>query len=159
MDGHVVSAERVIPAPPAAIFALLADAANHPLIDGSGTVRATKATGSQPLVLGSKFGMSMKQGIAYPMVSEVVEFEQDRRIAWQSRPPGFLGKLGGGRTWRYELEPVDGGTNVRESWDLSTDKQGRLLKFGALASKTKTSMEKTLERIESMTASKSAGTA
>ena len=34
MDGDVVAVERVIPAGPAAIFALLADAARHPEIDG-----------------------------------------------------------------------------------------------------------------------------
>ena len=30
-------------------------------------------------------------------------------------------KLGGGRIWRYELEPVDGGTLVRETWDISQE--------------------------------------
>ena len=147
MSEDIVSVERVIPAPPEAIFALLADPAQHPLIDGSSTVIATKGPPSEPLKLGSKFGMSMKSGIKYSMESEVVEFEADRRIAWQSRPFGFKGKLGGGRTWRYELEPVDAGTLVRESWDLSTDRQRRLLKLGGLPQKTKASMEKTLERI------------
>ena len=42
MDGDVVSVERVIPAGPAAIFALVADASRHPEIDGSGTVRQVK---------------------------------------------------------------------------------------------------------------------
>jgi uncharacterized protein YndB with AHSA1/START domain len=154
MDGNVLSVERVIPAPPEAIFALLTDPAKHCLIDGSGTVKATKATAAQddaaPLRLGSKFGMAMKAGVSYSMVSEVVEFEQDRRIAWQSRPPGFAGKLGGGRTWRYVLEPTGTGTRVTESWDLSTDRQGRLLKLGGLAKRTEAAMEKTLARIEEM---------
>ena len=44
--------------------------------------------GSQRLVLGSRFGMSMKMGIPYSMVSEVVEFDETRRIAWQTRGPG-----------------------------------------------------------------------
>ena len=66
--------------------------------------------------------MSMKLGIPYSMVSTVIEFEQDRRIAWQTRPPGHIpGKLAGGRIWRYELEPVEGGTRVRESWDISQE--------------------------------------
>jgi uncharacterized protein YndB with AHSA1/START domain len=151
LSDDIVSVERIIAAPPEVIFALLADPAEHPRIDGSATVIATKGPPSEPLKLGSKFGMSMKAGIKYSMESEVVEFEQDRRIAWQSRPFGFKGKLGGGRTWRYELEPTEGGTLVRESWDLSTDRQRRLLKLGGLPAKTKASMEKTLERIESIT--------
>jgi uncharacterized protein YndB with AHSA1/START domain len=151
MSEDVVSVERIIAASPETIFALIADPAQHPQIDGSSTVIAIKAPTSEPLRLGSKFGMSMKAGIKYSMESEVVEFEQDRRIAWQSRPFGFKGKLGGGRTWRYELEPVEGGTLVRESWDLSTDRQRRFLKMGGLPAKTKASMEKTLERIESIT--------
>jgi uncharacterized protein YndB with AHSA1/START domain len=151
MDGDVVSVERVISATPEAIFAVLVDPSNHTLIDGSGTVRSVKNAPSEPLKLGSKFGMSMKAGIAYSMVSEVIEFEQDRRITWQSRPPGFVGKFAGGRIWRYELEPVEGGTKVRESWDVSRDHQGRLLKMGKLPARTKASMEKTLEQIETMT--------
>ena len=43
MDGDVVSAERVIPAPPEAIFDLLADAARHPEFDGSGQLRGVKS--------------------------------------------------------------------------------------------------------------------
>src|SRR5579871_6437121 len=123
VDGDVVSVERVIPAPPERIFALLADPAKHPLIDGSGTVRAAKTETAQHLELGSQFGMSMKLGIPYSMVSTIVEYEPNRRIAWQSRPPHIFGRFTGGRIWRYELEPVDGGTRVRESWDISEDHQ------------------------------------
>jgi uncharacterized protein YndB with AHSA1/START domain len=148
MDGDVVTVERVIPAPPAAIFALLSDAARHPEIDGSGTVREVKAGAPQTLALGATFGMSMKSGIRYSMVSTVVEFEQDRRIAWQSRPGGFAAKFSAGRIWRYELEPVEGGTLVHESWDISQDKQRFLLRLGGLADKTAGNMSKTLERIE-----------
>ena len=69
----------------------------------------------------------MKAGIGYSMVSTVIEFEENRRIAWQSRPGGFVGKFVAGRIWRYELEPVEGGTLVRESWDISQDHQRALL--------------------------------
>src|SRR4051794_4492185 len=82
----VVSVERLIPAPAEKIFDLLADPARHCDIDGSGTVRAAK-TGSERLGLGSKFGMSMKAGFSYSMVSEVIEFDENRCIAWQSKPP------------------------------------------------------------------------
>ena len=145
-SSDVETVERIIPAPAATIFALLADPSRHHEIDGSGTVRDAKA-GSQQLQLGSKFGMSMKAGIPYSMVSEVIEFETDRRIAWQTRPPiALIGKLAGGRIWRYELEPVDGGTLVRESWDITQEQIKPLVR--PLRGKTRKAMTATLARIE-----------
>jgi uncharacterized protein YndB with AHSA1/START domain len=148
MDGNVVSVERVIPAPAGAIFDLLADAAKHPLIDGSGTVREVKEGAPQRLSLDATFGMSMKLGMSYSMVNTVIEYEDDRRIAWQAKPKGFAGRFTGGRIWRYELEPVDGGTRVRETWDLSEDHQRAFLKRGGMPDRTRKNMEKTLARIE-----------
>jgi len=147
-DDDRVSVERVIPAPPDKIFDLLADPARHRDIDGSGSVREAKQ-GSQRLALGSKFGMSMKMGIPYSMVNEVIEFDENRCIAWQTRAPqSWSAKLGGGRIWRYELEPVDGGTRVRESWDISQEAglSKPLVKRGR--GHTITNMEKTLARIQ-----------
>ncbi len=151
MDGDVVTVEKVIPAPADAIFALLADPARHPDIDGSGAVKEAKADAPRRLALGSKFGMSMRLGIPYSMVNTVIEFEDNRRIAWQARPPGLVGRFTAGRIWRYELEPVEGGTRVKETWDLSQDKQRMLLRLGGLPDKTQHNMEKTLERIEELT--------
>ncbi len=148
MDGDVVSVERVIPAGPAAIFSLLADASRHPEIDGSGTVKQVKAGAPRMLGPGDTFGMSMQAGVKYSMVSTVIEFEQDRRIAWQSRPGGVVGRFVAGRIWRYELEPVEGGTLVRESWDISRDHQRALLRLGGLPDKTAANMARTLARIE-----------
>jgi uncharacterized protein YndB with AHSA1/START domain len=157
MRGNTVTVERVIPAPPEKIFDLLADPAKHPLIDGSGTVVRPRGAGpgeaaseSQRLGLGSVFGMSMKMGLPYSMVNEVVEFTENRRIAWQPRMPGPLRRLIGGRIWRYELEPVDGGTRVRETWDISQDTLRALLRRGPMPETTRKAMEKTLEKIEEL---------
>ncbi len=151
MEGDTVSVERVIAVAPGAIFDLLADVARHTEIDGSGTVKQAKVGSPQRLSMGSTFGMSMHMGINYSMVSTVIEFEENRRIAWQSRPGGLLGRIAAGRIWRYELEPVQGGTRVTESWDISQDHQRLLLKLGGLPEKTRSNMEKTLERIERLT--------
>jgi uncharacterized protein YndB with AHSA1/START domain len=142
------SVERVIPALPEKIFDLLADPSRHREIDGSGTVRDAKS-GSERLALGSKFGMSMKMGIPYSMTNEVIEFEENRCIAWQTKPSASWGaKLGGGRIWRYELEPVDGGTRVREIWDISQE-AGPGKRLVARGRKhTVENMEKTLARIQ-----------
>jgi uncharacterized protein YndB with AHSA1/START domain len=151
MEGNVVTAERLIPAPPGAIFDLIADASRHPDFDGSGTVKKVKAGGPERLGLGSTFGMSMHLGVGYTMENTVIEFEKDRRITWQVRPPGFVGKFVGGRIWRYELEPVGDGTRVRESWDISQDHQRFFLTLGKLSATTKANMEKSLARIEELT--------
>lgn len=150
-NGDTVSVERLIPAAPEAIFALLADATRHKDIDGSGTVVAAKGE-PEPLTLGSSFGMSMKMGIPYSMKSTVVEFEPNRRIAWQTRGPGAIGKHVAGRIWRYELEPTDGGTLVRETWDITHESAFTkpLVRLGA--DKTRENMAKTLERIEELLA-------
>ena len=152
-SNDVESVERVIPASAERIFAILADPARHPEIDGSGTVKGVK-TPSQTLALGSKFGMSMKLGVPYSMESTIIEFEPNRRIAWQTRPPGRIpGKLAGGRIWRYELEPVEGGTRVRESWDISQEVVKIIVK--PARGKTIKAMADTLERIEKLLAGES----
>jgi Polyketide cyclase / dehydrase and lipid transport len=152
MQGDVISVERVVHSSPEAIFAIVADASRHPEIDGSGAVKGLKPGASDRLSLGSTFAMSMKMGFGYSMVNEVIEFEDGRRIAWQARPTGFMGRFVGGRIWRYELEPVDGGTKVTESWDISKDHQRSLLRLGPVPEQTRRNIEKTLDRLEQITA-------
>jgi hypothetical protein len=145
------SVERLIPAPAAEIFDLLADPSRHKDIDGSGTVQESKE-GSRRLQLGDRFGMDMKMGIAYAMVSEVIEFEENRRIAWQSTSPiKVMGLFIGGRIWRYELEAVEGGTLVRETWDISKERIPAMVR--PMRGKTRDNMSKTLERIEQLVTS------
>jgi uncharacterized protein YndB with AHSA1/START domain len=149
----VETVERTIPQPPEMIFAFLADPSRHHEIDGSGSVRDAKS-GPERVKLGDQFSMSMKLGIPYTMVSTIIEFEDNRRIAWQSRPPGLMGKISGGRIWRYELEPVEGGTRVRESWDISQERGTKMmLRAGRVHQHTREAMEATLEKIEKLLAS------
>lgn len=144
-----VSVVRVIPAPAGRIFDLLADPARHSEIDGSGTVRRSRSRGERRLGEGDTFGMDMKMGLPYRMRNVVTEFEEDRRIAWQARVTGPVERLLGGRTWRYELEPAEDGTLVRETWDVSTEAApSRVLIRRFMAASTRTNMERTLARIE-----------
>ena len=64
----------------------------------------------------------MHLGIGYSTTNTVIDFDDGKRIAWQTAPDGIQGKFFGGRIWRYDLEPADGGTLVRESWDISQEK-------------------------------------
>lgn len=152
MDGNTVSSERVLRAAPEAVFAVLADASRHIEFDGSGQLRGVKPGVPERLTLGSTFGMSMHMGAGYSMTNTVIEFEENRRIAWQATLAGFLGRFLGGRIWRYELEPVDGGTRVHESWDISQDHQRLFLRHEKVAAATRDNLEKSLARLDDLTA-------
>ena len=151
MGDTVVSVERVIKAPAADIFAIVANPSRHPEIDGSGSVKQLKQGAPEQLALGTTFGMSMKLGVPYSMSNRVIEFEPDKRIAWQTTFAGPLGRFIGGRIWRYELAAAGGGTLVRETWDITKDKQRFMLKAGPVGKQTKDAMTKTLERLAEMT--------
>lgn len=111
MSNRQVSATVAIDAPPPVVFAILADPRQHPRIDGSGSLRGS-ISGPERLERGAEFGMDMKLGgVPYKIRNRVVEFEEDRLIAWRHF---------GGHRWRYELEPTDdGGTRVTETFDYS----------------------------------------
>jgi uncharacterized protein YndB with AHSA1/START domain len=140
-DRSSASVERVIHAPASAIFELLADPAGHERIDGSGSVQGARG-GSKRLSLGDTFSVRMKSGVPDVSSNKVIEFEQDRRIAWQQT----LGR----QIWRYELTPVEGGTLVRETFD-GTKYLGRpLLGVLGVIPKHRVNMARTLDRIEEL---------
>jgi uncharacterized protein YndB with AHSA1/START domain len=146
-----ISVERVIKAPAGEIFALLADPGAHAGFDGSESLNhATRE--SAPLALGSTFGMAMRGRketlfVPYRTTNTVIEYEKDRRIAWKTTA---LGGLLGGRIWRYELSPAGGGTLVRETWDVSQDKQKRMITSGSMPGLTEKGMTATLQRIATL---------
>ena len=145
-----MTVERVIPVSPDQVFALISDPRRHHEFDGSGTVREARDVPDH-LELGSTFGMSMFLAVPYAMRSTVIEYEKDRLLAWQTKAPvSFVDPFAGGRIWRYELEPVKGGTLVKESWDIR--KESRVTKpiVRRAAETTRKNMAKTLERIEAV---------
>lgn len=146
-DQDVVTVERLIPAPAEAIFELLADSGRHQDIDGSGAVVAPKGE-PQRFSLGSQFTMSMKMGVPYSTTSTVIAYEPNRELSWQTRGAGRIGSHVGGRIWSYELQPVEGGTLVRESWDISKESGVTKPMVRKAADKTRANMTATLERIE-----------
>ena len=136
-----VSVSRLIDAPANVIFDVLADPARHAEIDGSGTVRSSKDSAPTRLEMGSKFGMKMKMGLPYDMSSTVVEYEENALIAW-----AHFGK----HRWRYELEAVDGGTMVTETFDWSPSRSPKFIELMGYPKKHVPSMQKTLERLEAV---------
>lgn len=115
-ERYVESVERAVPAPSSEVFAVLTDIDRHAALDGSGMLRG-HARGPRPLVLGSRFSMGMRQAwLPYRSVSTVVEFEQDRLIAWSSAGEMAGRRVVGGQRWRFELSPHGEGTLVRHSY-------------------------------------------
>ena len=101
-------AQLVINAPAKKIFDFISMPKNHSLMDGSGMVKS-KFSGADQLYLGAKFGMRMKLGVPYVIKNQVVEFSDNKSIAWQH----LLHNV-----WRYELQEIDANTTlVIESWD------------------------------------------
>ena len=139
------SASRVIDATPEQIFAVLTDPSLHPVIDGSGTVKKSRGD-AQTLELGSKFGMNMRLGLPYIMRSTVVEYEPDELIAW-CHP--------GRHRWRYELAPVEGGTEVTETFDWSTSRSPKFIEMIGYPKRHEPGLEKTLERLDAYLSNRS----
>ena len=127
MNERAVSEQITVAAPPAVVFAILADPRQHSRIDGSGSVGSVIAGPERLTAKGQTFTVRMKLfGMPYLIRNRVVEFEADRRIAWRHFTTN---------RWRYELTPTaDGGTTVTETFDASradrvTDAVVRWAKF------------------------------
>jgi uncharacterized protein YndB with AHSA1/START domain len=149
----IISLTRNIPAPPAAVFDLLARPARHPQIDGSGSVRSMRPDGPDRLFLGARFGMDMRIGVPYRVLNEVVEFEEGRRIAWRH----FAGHI-----WRYLLEPLEApnadpavmgdpgvgpSTRLTEQFDPTGARSPLALKLLGFGRRNERAIQGTLDRI------------
>jgi len=137
-----ISVSRVIHAPASRIFDLLADPRQHVRLDGSGSVSSVKNAPDR-LALGSTFSMRMKTGLGYVTRNRVVEFEENRRIAWHHFAM-FV--------WHYELEEVEGGTKVTETFNYDKPWAFAIIAMG-FPERNRSAMEGTLERLESVVTS------
>lgn len=116
-DGFL-SVSRRIEAPAGDLFALLADSANHPLIDGSGMVRepapAVKVAGTGDVFM---INMHNDRDGNYQVRNVVVDYVADRRIVWApmtpTSDPEEQHAVDPERyEWGYELTPDGPGTTV-----------------------------------------------
>ncbi|HWF56847.1 MAG TPA: SRPBCC family protein [Candidatus Dormibacteraeota bacterium] len=126
MADDSMSATTVINASAEAIFAVLADPAKHPAIDGTGWVVA--ALDSHPLTAtGQIFRMSMYHPNRnhtdgnYQMANLVEVFDPASAISWKPGQEAGDGTLRfGGWTWRYDLAPAgSSSTTVTLVYDWS----------------------------------------
>ncbi|MEU8079919.1 SRPBCC family protein [Catellatospora citrea] len=136
---RLIRESRVVSATPEEIFELLADPAQHPLIDGSGSVLAARGA-PRRLALGMRFGMDMRMGAGYRILNTVVEFEEGRLIAWRHF---------NGHRWRWRLEPAgDGTTQVTEEFDWSTARVPLLISVSWFPRRNRQAITRTLDRLE-----------
>jgi uncharacterized protein YndB with AHSA1/START domain len=126
-DGFV-SVSRRIEATRERLFALLADTANHPLIDGSGMVRepapAVRLSGTGDVFLMNMHNDDMGD---YQMQNEVIEYQAGRRMVWEPAPVA-ASRAGAGAAvpergryrWGYEFSgDGPGATTVTETFDCT----------------------------------------
>jgi hypothetical protein len=113
-----VSVWRRIEAPADEIFGVLVDPQQHTELDGSGMLRGSV---SSRLVSGVGDFFVMKMYYSrhgdYEMINHVVEYERNRRIAWEPERSG-VGHARWGHRWTFDLLP-DGpdATIVTEIYD------------------------------------------
>jgi uncharacterized protein YndB with AHSA1/START domain len=111
-EPKVVEASRVIAADAELIFAFIADPARQPLWDGNDNLAAAPE-GQRVRRVGEVFTMTLTQGSVRH--NHVVEFVEDRVIAWRPSEPG---QDPPGHLWRWELQPLaPGRTRVTHTYD------------------------------------------
>lgn len=137
-----VSHSIVVEADPTTIFDVLADPSQHPLFDGSDSVKGRLA-GPPRLYLGAQFSMRMRWGAPYVIKNTVVEYDEDRRIAWRHF---------GRHIWRYELVPQSDGqsprTEVVETFDWRPAPLGFLYERTGLVRRNDDAIHATLQRLK-----------
>ncbi len=87
--------------------------------------------------------MHMKMGIGYVTHNRVVEFEENRRIAWHHFAQ-FV--------WCYDLEEVDAGTVVTETFNYDRPWAFVIIALG-FPERNRVAMEATLRRLEAIVTS------
>jgi hypothetical protein len=132
------SSQITITADPTTVFDVLADPAQHPLFDGSDSVKG-RLSGPPRLYLGAKFAMRMQIGAPYLVRSTVVEYDEDCCIAWR-HPARHI--------WRYELEAVGGGTRVTESFDYRGAPAAAAYEWLRVPDHNQRAIEATLQRLK-----------
>jgi uncharacterized protein YndB with AHSA1/START domain len=140
LGARKVARRVVVHAPPAHVFALVADPHRHPELDGSGTLRNTPISGPDRLTQGAKFSVGMKQyGVPYKITSTVIAFDEDKLVEWQ-HPLGHR--------WRWELVAIEpDSTQVTETFDFGSAKAPKMLELFGMPAKNAVGITKTLQAL------------
>ena len=142
---RVVTASRDIAAAAAEIFELIADPTQQPRWDGNDNL-SEAPPGQRVHAVGDVFVMKLTSGNIRE--NHVVEFVEQRRIAWRPSEPG---QPPPGHLWRWTLEPIDEfHTRVTHTYDWTqlTD-EGRFTRARATtADKLRASLDRLAALVE-----------
>ncbi|MEJ2865356.1 hypothetical protein [Actinomycetospora flava] len=151
-----IEVSRVVHAPAARVFALLADPRRHVDIDGSGLLRGSDA---DPITgVGQTFAMYMHRGDLgdYRVINTVREYVPYACLGWApdldrswscSLVDMLAGVTTGGHTYTYRLREVSDGTEVTQTYDWADVKDPTVASFCPFISSDE--MSETLARIAS----------
>jgi hypothetical protein len=140
---RIISDCIVVDTPAALVFAILADPSAHLEIDGTESVKGnTSSHPGRKLGMGDRFGMNMRIGLPYKVRNTVVEYDENRLIAWQ-----HFAK----HTWRYELDEFEPGrTRVTESWDWSGSRYARVIELLGFPSRNRNGIASSLTKLKAL---------
>lgn len=139
-EQRIVHATRIIKAPAAEIFELIADPARQPEWDGNDNL-AEAPTGQRITDADQEFTMHLTNGQS--RTNYVVEFTEGRLIAWKPAPTGEEPR---GHLFRWELQPVDDTTTEvthTYDWTQLTDES----RFERARSYTETALANSVNRL------------
>jgi uncharacterized protein YndB with AHSA1/START domain len=142
---HVVTASRDIAATATEIFELIADPSQQPRWDGNDNL-SEALSGQRVHAVGDVFIMTLTTGSVRE--NHVVEFVEQRRIAWRPSEPG---QPAPGHLWRWELEPIDAShTRVTHTYDWTqlTDEKRIPRARATTADKLRASLDRLAELAE-----------
>ncbi len=148
----VYTAELPIPVGAGAIWAVLVDPAQHTRLDDSGTV-GTAVTEDLLSHTGQVFTMNMSwddgaEVTRYQSDNHVTVFVPQRSIAWMT---ALVGGPPLGWSWRYDLTPIDGGTEVTLIYDWTGTSEENIERFG-VPNRTPEQLQATLLRLARLVA-------
>jgi uncharacterized protein YndB with AHSA1/START domain len=155
---------RHINAPPATVFAILAEVIHHHDLAGSDEVKSIRMMSDGEIGVGTeweadeeiKVGRSTQKFVAR---STVREYDPPRVFSWTSMPPRSVKPVPRRIQWWYRLAPDAGGTRVVEQVEVDMGPvmnivmkvPYRLARAGTVAK----GMRRTLENLETRAASTS----
>jgi hypothetical protein len=116
-DPLVVAVSRRIAAPAQEIFAVLRDPRRHQDFDGSTMVRGSDAPPIEAVGESFVVRMNNEEFGDYEMRNELVEYVQDRAIAWAPKRHDIVDDADWNHRWGWRLTPDGEATDVTAFFD------------------------------------------